>query len=121
LWCERAHNCRQATTFALCTSRPAHRLRNVFIAATAVKVRSAVKPLLFEFYLTCSRMGPQLAKPPSVDDKNGCSKDLRLISKRKVARRPAFPNNDAGIVGTCWLVGAPRMHACGDGSDGRVL
>ncbi len=67
---------RQATTSALCTSRPAHRLCNVFIAIS-INVRSAVKPLLFEFYLTCSRMSSQLGKAPPVDDKNGCSKDLR--------------------------------------------
>src|ERR1700704_5045009 len=38
----------------LCTSRPAHRLCNVFIATSSGA--AGVKPLLIEFYLPCSRI-----------------------------------------------------------------
>src|SRR5262249_4474203 len=86
---------RQATTSALCTSRPAHLLCNVFIATSLRRGRHealALRTLLTVFREAFTHAGKSL----SVDDNYRCSKGLRSNSltgslaprRRRPPRRP---------------------------------
>src|SRR5262249_48621316 len=66
---------RQATTSTLCTSRPAHRLCNVFIATSLGRGR---REALAHRILPGSALPTWAAQ--SIDDNNGCSKGLRSNS-----------------------------------------
>jgi len=71
---------RQATTSTLCTSRPAHRLCNVFMPRSILgcgrREALVLRTLPNVFQGGFTRSG----KRPSVDDKYGCSKGLRSNS-----------------------------------------